>query len=397
MEYVKLSEIAEVITKGTTPTSIGYNFCDEGINFIKIESINTDGKVLNDKVGYISEECHNKLKRSQLKENDILFSIAGAIGRTCIITKDILPANTNQALAIIRLKENDYDIEYLNILLNSQFITKQYNKKKQGVAQLNLSLTDIGNLEIPKLNITEQLNIKNKLKRINKMILTRKQEINKCTDLIKSQFVEMFGNPLERNNNSFFKVPMPEVCEIIDGDRGKNYPKQNEFFLKEYCLFLNAKNVTSSGFDFSNNMYITKEKDELLRNGKLKRGDVVLTTRGTVGNLAFYNDYVPYNNVRINSGMVILRMNHEKVNELFFIEQFKMQLDNIKIKIANGSALPQLPISKMNGIKVIIPPIELQNKFAQIVEQIDKQKFEFEKSLKKLEELQAALMQEYFG
>ena len=72
-------------------------------------------------------------------------------------------------------------------------------------------------------------------------------------------------------------------------------------------------------------------------------------------------------------------------------------MDNIKLKIANGSAQPQLPISKMNAIKLLLPPIDLQNKFAGIVEQIDKQKFEFEKSLKKLEELQASLMQEYFG
>ena len=203
----------------------------------------------------------------------------------------------------------------------------------------------------------------------------------------------MFGNPLFSDNNS---VSMTEVCEIIDGDRGSNYPKQSDFFEKEYCLFLNAKNVTDHGFDFTNNMFITKEKDEQLRKGKLKRGDVVLTTRGTVGNLAFYDNNVIYENIRINSGMVILRMNKEKLNERFFVEQFKFQLDNIKLKIANGSAQSQLPISKMNAIKLLLPDIELQNKFAQIVEQIDKQKFEFEKSLKKLEELQASLMQEYF-
>ena len=77
---------------------------------------------------------------------------------------------------------------------------------------------------------------------------------------------------------------MTELCEIIDGDRGKNYPKQEEFLDIGFCLFLNAKNVTSAGFSFENCMYITEEKDTLLRNGKLKRGDVVLTTRGTIGN-----------------------------------------------------------------------------------------------------------------
>lgn len=130
----------------------------------------------------------------------------------------------------------------------------------------------------------------------------------------------MFGNPLFSDNNS---ISMTDVIEIIDGDRENNYPKQSDFFDNEYCLFLNAKNVTDHGFDFSNNMYITKEKDEQLRKGKLKCGDVVLTTRGTVGNLAFYDNNVIYENIRINSGMVILRMNKEKLNERFFIEQFK--------------------------------------------------------------------------
>jgi type I restriction enzyme S subunit len=81
--------------------------------------------------------------------------------------------------------------------------------------------------------------------------------------------------------------------EIIDGDRGRNYPKQEEFYDDEYCLFLNTSNVTSQGFNFEKTMFITSEKDQLLRKGKLKRYDIVLTTRGTVGNVAFYDEYIP--------------------------------------------------------------------------------------------------------
>lgn len=184
----------------------------------------------------------------------------------------------------------------------------------------------------------------------------------------------MFGDP-ETNSKKLQTQPMTEVCTIIDGDRGKNYPTQEEFFSNGYCLFLNAKNVTSTGFDFSNCMFITKEKDELLRNGKLNRGDVVLTTRGTLGNLAYYTKDVPFENVRINSGMVILRMDTSKMSKIFFIEQFKMQLDLIKKRIASGSAQPQLPISTMNKISILTPPIELQNQFADFVKHIDKLKF----------------------
>lgn len=174
---------------------------------------------------------------------------------------------------------------------------------------------------------------------------------------------------------------MTTVCAIIDGDRGKNYPKQDEFSDMGYCLFLNAKNVTATGFSFENRMFITKEKDNALHNGKLERGDVVLTTRGTLGNLAFYDDSVPFENVRINSGMVILRMNKSVMTEVFFMEQFKLQLQSIKGKIASGSAQPQLPISTMNKIRILLAPMALQKQFAAFVEQTDKSKFRMQKSL----------------
>ena len=102
-------------------------------------------------------------------------------------------------------------------------------------------------------------------------------------------------------------VRFGKTIEIIDGDRGVNYPKQEEFYPEGDCLFLNAGNVTAKGFDFSSCSYITKEKDAILRKGKLQHGDVVLTTRGTVGNVAFYNETMTFSEMRINSGMVILR------------------------------------------------------------------------------------------
>ena len=154
---VTLKDITDVITKGTTPTTAGYSFLEEGVNFFKIESIMEDHTINLDKVAHVSEECHKAFKRSQLKEGDILFSIAGAIGRTAIITKNDLPGNTNQALAIIRLsKDSMISGRYLIEALGSPLVTEQYNKKKRGVAQINLSLQDIGNLTIPMPNQATQ-------------------------------------------------------------------------------------------------------------------------------------------------------------------------------------------------------------------------------------------------
>ena len=146
---IKLGDIATVITKGTTPTSLGFNFVEDGINFVKIESINEDGTFIPEKFAHINFECNEKLKRSQLQENDVLFSIAGAIGRTAIVTKDILPANTNQALAIIRIPIGKIDYRFLIYALQSDAVIEQSNKQKQGVAQLNLSLQNINDFEIP--------------------------------------------------------------------------------------------------------------------------------------------------------------------------------------------------------------------------------------------------------
>jgi len=102
---VKLGDVCERITKGTTPTTIGYQFQEVGINFIKIESIDENGDLLTDKVAHVSEECHNALQRSQLKQGDVLFSIAGTFGRVAVVRENVLPANTNQALAIITPKK----------------------------------------------------------------------------------------------------------------------------------------------------------------------------------------------------------------------------------------------------------------------------------------------------
>ena len=101
--------------------------------------------------------------------------------------------------------------------------------------------------------------------------------------------------------------------------------------------------------------------------------------------------------MRINSGMVILRMKRDRITERFFIEQFKMQLASIKERIASGSAQPQLPISTMNKIVMLVPDVELQNQFAAFVKQTDKSKLTVQQSLDKLELLKKALMQKYFG
>ncbi|WP_257616198.1 restriction endonuclease subunit S [Streptococcus pneumoniae] len=181
----------------------------------------------------------------------------------------------------------------------------------------------------------------------------------------KSRFNEMFGE------NKIFES-IDNLFDIIDGDRGKNYPKSDELFSEEYCLFLNTKNVTKNGFSFDTKQFITKTKDKLLRKGKLERYDIVLTTRGTVGNVAYYDELIKYKHLRINSGMVILRPKTPNLNQKFIIHVLR---NNNYSRVISGSAQPQLPITKLKKILLPLPPLALQNEFADFVVQVDKSRF----------------------
>ena len=188
-----------------------------------------------------------------------------------------------------------------------------------------------------------------------------------------------------------------QLAEIIDGDRGKNYPKQDEFYPQGYCLFLNTGNVTKEGLIFEENQFIMKEKDEALRKGKLKRGDIVYTTRGTVGNAGYYNSSVPYENVRINSGMVILRSNGEIVDARFLYQILKSEYYRPYFKqYCTGSAQPQLPIKNFSQIYLNVPDIKTQHRIADILSVYDNLIENNQRQIKLLEEAAQRLYKEWF-
>ena len=382
---MKVKDICDLINgRAFKPSEWG----TKGLPIIRIQNLNDISAGFN----YYSGEYN---KEHEVNDGELLFSWSGTPGTSFgafswYRGKGVLNQHIFRVLPKI-----DIDKEYLKYAINGN-ISTIISKAHGGVGLQHITKKELENIDIPVVSKSEQLQIVQILTKTENLISLRIIELRQLDTLIKSRFIEMFGNPLS-NSQGLNSMPMTDVCDIIDGDRGRNYPSANDFYEDEYCLFLNAKNVTSNGFSFGSCMFITKEKDQCLRKGKLKRGDVVLTTRGTIGNLAYYTDEVPYENVRINSGMVILRMHKYTVNEVFFIEQFKMLLDDIKAKIANGSAQPQLPISTMNKIVMIIPDISKQNQFADFVAQVDKSKLAVQQSLAELETLKKSLMQQYFG
>jgi type I restriction enzyme S subunit len=153
----KLEELTGIVTKGTTPTTYGYHFTNSGINFIKIESLSDQGDLISENLAHIDEETNFALRRSILQENDILFSIAGALGRVYVVTRDVLPANTNQALSIIRIN-NDSTIlvNYLKYFLMGPSIRHVIKSIYSQSAQSNLSLEQVRNFLIKVPPLLEQ-------------------------------------------------------------------------------------------------------------------------------------------------------------------------------------------------------------------------------------------------
>jgi len=157
--------------------------------------------------------------------------------------------------------------------------------------------------------------------------------------------------------------------QIIDGDRGANYPSKEDFSPTGYCLFLNTKNVRADGFKLDDLAFISEEKDYALRKGKLERGDVLLTTRGTIGNTAIYDESVAFDHVRINSGMLIFRPNLNKLSShyLFLFFQSENFLEQ-KEAIVSGAAQPQLPIRSLKFARIPVPPIETQQSIVSTIQ-----------------------------
>ena len=137
-----LGELCNKITKGTTPTTYGMSFVDKGINYIKAESITKDSRIDETTFAFITKYTHDKLKRSQIELNDILFSMAGMfLGKTAIVSNEnFLPANTNQAVAIIRVKDEIANPFFVFYYLNQKSIKAYINLLSAQSAQPNINL-----------------------------------------------------------------------------------------------------------------------------------------------------------------------------------------------------------------------------------------------------------------
>ena len=229
---------------------------------------------------------------------------------------------------------------------------------------------------VPDLDLQTLRKISDILSSYDELIKANNERIELLEQVAQELYREWFARfRFPGHENAKFENGLPEgwsyvrfgkAIDIIDGDRGVNYPKQEEFYPEGDCLFLNAGNVTTKGFDFSSCAYITKEKDTILRKGKLQYGDVVLTTRGTVGNVAFYNETMTFSEMRINSGMVILRNLGVVSPEYIYTALRHEYLQKLMTLYASGSAQPQLPIKDMKRMKIIKADAKTMERFTEM-------------------------------
>ncbi|WP_186645576.1 restriction endonuclease subunit S [Fluviispira vulneris] len=156
--------------------------------------------------------------------------------------------------------------------------------------------------------------------------------------------------------------------KIIDGDRGAEYPKSNDILKSGYCVFLNAKNISDEGFVFTDINFISFEKHSKLLKGVVNTNDIVLTTRGTVGNLALFENKYSFKAVRINSSMVIIRNENSSIKTefLYKVLNFDFVKNQIK-KISYGSAQNQITVKDIKNIILPIPTLEKQKDFLDFI------------------------------
>jgi type I restriction enzyme S subunit len=327
-----------------------------------IDERNRDGKVQN-LIGVSIDKCFIKsvantigtdlTKYQVIRKNDFACSLMqvsrdGKIPIACL--KDYDEAIMSPAYYIFRIKNTN---EVLPDYLAMWFMRTEFDREASYIAvggvRGSMPWEDFCDMKLPVPDLKEQEEIVNTYNAITKRIQL-KQKINENLEKTEQCLFE------KSCNNENTEITLGEIAKFIDGDRGSNYPTLSDFYDDEYCLFLNASNVTEKGFNFDKCQFITEEKDKSLRKGHLSYNDIVLTSRGTVGNVALYTEMIQYKNVRINSGMLIIRPNENKISVFVLYALLRSIFMKKEIeRFRSGSAQPQLPVRDLEKMIFRIP------------------------------------------
>lgn len=372
-EMKRLGDVVTLVTKGTTPTSIGCEFTHSGVKFLKAESIADNGSLIPSMFAYISEQTHELLRRSQLKENDILFSIAGVLGRVGIVSKEVLPANTNQALAIIRPNiDGEVDIKFLFYCLHAEYITEAINQLQVGVAQANLSLENVEGLRLALPPLSEQQRIAEALGEVDKLIESLDEQIEKKRLIAKGVAHDLLSGKkrLPGFKGEWKNVRLGDIGEII---RGVSYSPNNAHssFVDGTIKLLRANNVQEGRIIFNDLVYVDSQC--VSQEQRMLRGDILICAANGSKELVGKAASIDYDfETTFGAFMMVLRPNSEITGRFlkhyFVSHQYRNQLDDV----LTGSAINNLNGKAVCKFTVALPlSLAEQQAIADLLNELD--------------------------
>ena len=308
------------------------------------------------------------------------------IGRTMLLPEKTSVIGTMQYL----IPNDDVCVEYLYYAVTYMNLAKYFS----GATIPHIYFRDYQKEKLPLLTIEEQRKIADNLRKIDRLIELCGGILQKLDVLVKSRFVEMFGDT-EVNSNNHPVHKLSDLCTVSSSKR--IYQEEQSSSGVPFLRISNLVELIDNG-RFGSDLFIPEEKyNELFTNGLVpKADDILVTSRGTLGKCYIIQEHDKF---YFQDGMISWLYDIDKsitplyLTLLFDTRDIKRQIDNLQ----SGSTVAYLSIAMLKKLNIVVPPLALQEQFATFVEQTDKSKLAVKQVLEKAETLKKALMQEYFG
>ena len=285
---------------------------------------------------------------------------------------------------LLKAKDDNANYKYLYYALcNADIPNTGYNRHFKWLKEI----------DIPEYPIEEQNRIVAQLKKIDTLIYLRKQQLSKLDELVKSRFIELFGDLVIGNKINTNKHKIGEIASVTKL-AGFEFTKYIQYKDQGDIIMLRGLNCKKGHLVLDDIKWIDNDTSDLLPRSKLHYGDILMTYAGTIGDVAMVDADNKYH-LAPNVAKITL-IDKTSYNPVFLIHLFMYTNDYI-MTFASVVAQASINMEKIRNFEYYFPPIEKQNAFATFVEQVDKSKLAIQKSLEKLEILKKSLMQQYFG
>ena len=386
---VKLGDVCDILNGFAFKSE---QYVEEGIRIIRIANVQKG--FIEDSTPVFYPIDSKDAKKYSLEEGDMLISLTGNVGRVAKLSKEFLPAALNQRVACLRIKDGvELDKAFLFNLLNSDYFEQQCIAASKGVAQKNMSTEWLKEYEIPMFTMEQQKVIASVLDKVTELIALRKEQLAKLDQLVKSRFIELFGDCLT-NPKGWKTKHLEDVAEV--GSSKRVFVEE----LKEAGVpFYRGTEVgaLAEGKPIKPELFITEEHYAELceATGTPRIGDLLMPSICPDGRIWVVNSDEPF---YFKDGRVLWVHNIDaSYNSIFLLYTLKDRIMTDYSSIASGTTFAELKIFALKKCRVFDVPLAMQNQFAAFVEQTDKSKLAIQQSLDKLELLKKSLMQEYFG